>query len=254
MENRGGTTTNGAGAMIFTTNSVNVTANGTAQPNTNYLNVGESSGTLAITYNFYTAPDEMTIYYGTNTNPANVIYDTGVVSNPTRIRPAEPHKHNSRYLHAELRPNQWNRFNLFNNRHGSIPFDKPLRRLDLHGRRRLHQLCVSDLHRGHEPDHDAHQIRRAAVHEYCCDNGNYKWEYRCGDGMVSRFEGGGTTMPASAVSGLNLFCGGLVFSRRPQCDYRLLIMVTGQSANIISGLTRLVEGVNLVTCAPQCVE
>ena len=90
MENRGGTTTNGAGAMIFTTNSVNVTANGTAQPNTNYLNVGESSGTRAITYNFYTAPDEMTIYYGTNTNPANVVYDTGVVNNQPASGPPNP--------------------------------------------------------------------------------------------------------------------------------------------------------------------
>ena len=81
MENRGGATTNGAGATYFTTNSVNATANGTAQPNTNYLNVGETAGTLAITYNFYTVPDEMTIYYGTNTDPANVIYDTGVINN-----------------------------------------------------------------------------------------------------------------------------------------------------------------------------
>jgi subtilisin-like proprotein convertase family protein len=83
MQNRGGADTNGAGATILTTNNVNVTANGTAQPNTNYLNVGETSGALAITYNFYTAPDEMTIYYGQNTDPANVIYDTGFVSNPT---------------------------------------------------------------------------------------------------------------------------------------------------------------------------
>jgi subtilisin-like proprotein convertase family protein len=90
MENRGGTTTNGAGAMIFTTNSVNVTANGTAQPDTNYLNVGESSGTLAITYNFYTAPDEMTIYYGMNTDPANLIYDTGVTNNPPASGPPNP--------------------------------------------------------------------------------------------------------------------------------------------------------------------
>ncbi len=81
MENRGGATTNGAGATIITTNNVNVTANGTAQPNTNYFNVGETSGTIPITYNFYTAPDEMTIYYGTNTDPANVIYDTGVTNN-----------------------------------------------------------------------------------------------------------------------------------------------------------------------------
>ena len=82
MQNRGGADTNGAGATIITTNNVNVTANGNAQPETNYLNVGEISGTLAITYNFYTAPDEMTIYYGYGTDPANLIYDTGLTNNP----------------------------------------------------------------------------------------------------------------------------------------------------------------------------
>jgi subtilisin-like proprotein convertase family protein len=83
MENRGGTTTNGAGITVVTTNIVNATANGTAQPNTNVVNVGLTSGKFPITYNFYTAPDEMTVYYGTNIIPANRILDTGFTNNPS---------------------------------------------------------------------------------------------------------------------------------------------------------------------------
>ena len=82
MENRGADSTNGCGATYLTTNIVSVSANGTAQPNTNVINTGSTSGTFPITYNFYTAPDQMTIYYGTNTASTNRIYDTGVTNNP----------------------------------------------------------------------------------------------------------------------------------------------------------------------------
>ena len=82
MENRGGTTTNGCGLTVITTNIVNVSANGNWQPNTNVINVGFNSGSFPITYNFYTAPDEMWVYYGTNVAPAMQIYDTGYINNP----------------------------------------------------------------------------------------------------------------------------------------------------------------------------
>jgi subtilisin-like proprotein convertase family protein len=81
MENRGGQSTNGCGATFITTNVFNVAANGTAQPNTNYINTGTTSGTFPITYNFYTAPDQMTIYYGTNVTTNMLIYNTGVTFN-----------------------------------------------------------------------------------------------------------------------------------------------------------------------------
>jgi alpha-tubulin suppressor-like RCC1 family protein/subtilisin-like proprotein convertase family protein len=81
MENRGGQSTNGCGANIITTNVFNASANGTAQPNTNVINTGSTSGTIPITYNFYTAPDQMTIYYGTNISTNSLIYDTGVTYN-----------------------------------------------------------------------------------------------------------------------------------------------------------------------------
>jgi len=82
MENRGGDTTNGAGAMILTTNSIaNFTAAGTTNASTNFVIVSQSSGTLPISWDFFTIPDEMTVYDTTNNfTPANLIFDTGMVS------------------------------------------------------------------------------------------------------------------------------------------------------------------------------
>jgi len=83
MENRGGQSTNGCGLTVITTNIISATANGNAQPNTNYINVGVTSGSFPITYNFYTAPDQMTVYYGTNPLTSNyLLYDTGMTNNP----------------------------------------------------------------------------------------------------------------------------------------------------------------------------
>ena len=87
MENRGGATTNGCGLTILTTNLTTTGANGTALPVTNYVNTGSTSGTLPVIYNFYTAPDQMTIYYGTNVATTNLIYDTGVTNNPKNVPP-----------------------------------------------------------------------------------------------------------------------------------------------------------------------
>ena len=87
MQNRGGADTNGAGATIVTTNTINIPANGSGQPQTNSFNIGETSGSLPITYNFYTAPDQMTVYYGNDpanfdTNSPYLILNTGMVNNP----------------------------------------------------------------------------------------------------------------------------------------------------------------------------
>ena len=68
MENRGGGDTNGAGQEFVYTNILNSTATGGAAADTNYLAVNPLGGTVPITYNFFTVPDEMTVY-GT-TNPA----------------------------------------------------------------------------------------------------------------------------------------------------------------------------------------
>lgn len=90
MENRGGGTTNGAGGEFVYTNVLSSTATGGAAANTNYLTVSPLGETVPITYNFYTVPDEMTIFAGTNPatfTPANssnpfFLYDTGFTNNP----------------------------------------------------------------------------------------------------------------------------------------------------------------------------
>jgi subtilisin-like proprotein convertase family protein len=82
MENRGGTTTNGAGITVLSTNIVPVNSAGGPEAVTNTIDTGTTSGTFSITYNFYTAPDQMVVYYGTTLTPANLILDTGYISNP----------------------------------------------------------------------------------------------------------------------------------------------------------------------------
>ena len=101
MENRGGYTTNGAGSTFIYTNVVNSTATGGAAPQTNYLTVPPFGGIVPITYNFYTVPDEMTVYAGNDpatffvpppANPAFLL-DTGFTNNlfgPVTINVAVP--------------------------------------------------------------------------------------------------------------------------------------------------------------------
>jgi len=88
MENRGGTSTNGCGATIITTNIVNVPSSGSSSPSTNFINVGGVSGTLNIAYNFYTVPDQMTVYASTNAtdfNSGTLLLDTGMIPGSGQI-------------------------------------------------------------------------------------------------------------------------------------------------------------------------
>jgi alpha-tubulin suppressor-like RCC1 family protein/subtilisin-like proprotein convertase family protein len=94
MENRGGAFATNAGGVFEITNSIgNVTASGSFEPNTNFINVGANEGSLTISYNMFTIPDEMTVYYGTNsatfvgTNvPGSTqLYDSGMVSGGTNV-------------------------------------------------------------------------------------------------------------------------------------------------------------------------
>jgi alpha-tubulin suppressor-like RCC1 family protein/subtilisin-like proprotein convertase family protein len=88
MENRGGPTATNAGDVFFITNSIGTTtASGTSQATTNTYNVQNSSGSLNVSYNMFTVPDQMTIYYGndpTTFNPIignpNLLYNSGMVS------------------------------------------------------------------------------------------------------------------------------------------------------------------------------
>jgi subtilisin-like proprotein convertase family protein len=88
MQNRGGTSTNGAGATTYTTNDIaNYTASGTTNSVTNFVAVSAASGILPITWNFFQIPDEMTVYNNTNGNygPANLLFDTGMTNGTGQV-------------------------------------------------------------------------------------------------------------------------------------------------------------------------
>jgi subtilisin-like proprotein convertase family protein len=75
VENRGGTTTNGMGATLAFTNITPASSSGNGLPSTNVIDTGLTAGSVQISYNFYTVPDEMVVQYqGTN------IFDSGIVN------------------------------------------------------------------------------------------------------------------------------------------------------------------------------
>jgi subtilisin-like proprotein convertase family protein len=76
VENRGGTSTQGMGSTVTITNVAPITVSGGAAPNTNVITTASANGTLTITYNFYTVPDEMVVY----DQGGNLIFDSGMIS------------------------------------------------------------------------------------------------------------------------------------------------------------------------------
>ena len=78
MENRGGTSTNGCGATIINSFFGPASSTGGAEAATNRLNVGQTSGSLVVNYNFFPISDQMTIY--ASANPADFS-----LSSPTLI-------------------------------------------------------------------------------------------------------------------------------------------------------------------------
>ncbi len=76
MENRGADSTNGAGLTVVNTNDFPpVSFSGGPDPETNIVDVGQTFGTVAIDYNFFSLPDEMSIFYqGTK------IFDSGLIN------------------------------------------------------------------------------------------------------------------------------------------------------------------------------
>ena len=75
MQNRGGTSTNGAGATIQATNLFSGNATGGPAGATNIYDLHATSGTIPIAWNFYTVPDTLDVYY-----QGNLIFSTGLVS------------------------------------------------------------------------------------------------------------------------------------------------------------------------------
>ncbi|MFM2082734.1 MAG: hypothetical protein RL380_1425, partial [Verrucomicrobiota bacterium] len=77
-ENRGAYDNGGYGGSAYITNVYPTTTAGNATANTNILSVGQNFGKLLVTYEFFTVPDQMVVYYD-----GNVIFDSGM-TNGTR--------------------------------------------------------------------------------------------------------------------------------------------------------------------------
>jgi subtilisin-like proprotein convertase family protein len=74
-ENRGGLSSEGMGFNAVVTNVMPVSSTGGPQASTNMLDTGQTSGTVAINYDFFSLPDDMRIYY-----EGQLLYDSGLVS------------------------------------------------------------------------------------------------------------------------------------------------------------------------------
>jgi hypothetical protein len=76
VENRGGTTTQGMGSSTTITNIIPVTSSGGPGTSTTVINVGMSSGTLTIYYDFYDIPDQMVV----KDQSGAQLFDSGLIS------------------------------------------------------------------------------------------------------------------------------------------------------------------------------
>jgi subtilisin-like proprotein convertase family protein len=74
-ENRGNISGDGYGFGTQQSNSVTVPAQGFSTPVTNIISGGSYEGTLQVTYDFFNAPDRMTVYYD-----GQQIFDSGLVN------------------------------------------------------------------------------------------------------------------------------------------------------------------------------
>jgi len=80
-ENRGGTSSNGMGLNVILTNISVASSSYGAAASTNIIPAPATSGNLVIDYDFWSEADTLHVYLGTNLSPANLIFDSGAVSN-----------------------------------------------------------------------------------------------------------------------------------------------------------------------------
>ncbi|SPE63103.1 hypothetical protein SBV1_950024 [Verrucomicrobia bacterium] len=78
FENRGGATTNGLGFDLVPTNPASFYEGGGPQPQTNIFDLGQTSGSFRIDYQFYSEPDTMYVYYG-GLDASNLLWTSGFV-------------------------------------------------------------------------------------------------------------------------------------------------------------------------------
>ena len=79
-ENRGGTDPSGFGSTYYVTNVIPVSYDGANEPITNVIDVAMTAGTLTIDYEFYSLPDQMTVYY-----QGALLFDSGMITGPGQV-------------------------------------------------------------------------------------------------------------------------------------------------------------------------
>ena len=80
-ENRGGATPGGLGLNVILTNTFVTNSSYGPAASTNIIHTPSTSGNLTISYNFWSEPDTLRVYCGTNLIPASRIFDSGEVTN-----------------------------------------------------------------------------------------------------------------------------------------------------------------------------
>lgn len=93
MENRGGPSATNAGGVFYITNSIGTTtANGSSAATTNSYNLQNTSGSMSVSFNAYTIPDQLTVYYGndpttftTNSSNPDLLFNSQMVSGITNF-------------------------------------------------------------------------------------------------------------------------------------------------------------------------
>ncbi len=80
VENRGGLDPNGFGSSVTVTNFIPVDANGGPTGQTNFIDTGSTAGSVTIDYEFFTRPDQMTVYY-----QGVLLYDTLMTNGAARL-------------------------------------------------------------------------------------------------------------------------------------------------------------------------
>jgi subtilisin-like proprotein convertase family protein len=93
MENRGGPGATNAGGVFYITNSIGTTtANGSSAPVTNSYNLQNTSGSVSFSFNSYTIPDQLTVYYGngpatftTNSGNQNLLFNSQMLAGTTNV-------------------------------------------------------------------------------------------------------------------------------------------------------------------------
>ena len=142
MENRGGTTPTAAARRSISTNVIPVSHNGGAQAVTNSFDTGFTSGSFTISYNMFTLPDRMDVYDGSG----RIGGTAGLVSGTGTLNPI--------YTQGPI-------ITIVMNAGGNTNYPTTAWTYTVTSTQR--QVLLSHVHRGHEPDDDAHQIRAAAV-------------------------------------------------------------------------------------------